>query len=45
MIKVILVDDHTLILRGLRELLSDAPGISVVGEATDYGSLRNLVRE
>ena len=45
MIKVILVDDHTLILRGLRELLNDAPGISVVGEAMDYGSLRILVRD
>lgn len=45
MIKVILVDDHTLILRGLRELLSSAPGIEVVGEALDYGSLRTLVRQ
>lgn len=45
MIKVILVDDHTLILRGLRELLSAAPDISVVGEATDYGSLRTLMRD
>src|SRR5690606_28521930 len=45
MIKVILVDDHTLILRGLRELLSAAPGIAVVGEAVDYASLRTLVRE
>ena len=45
MIKVILCDDHTLILRGLRELLSSSPGIAVVGEATDYGSLRTLVRD
>jgi two-component system invasion response regulator UvrY len=45
MIKVILVDDHTLILRGLRELLSAAPGIAVVGEAVDYASLRTLVRD
>ncbi len=45
MIKVILVDDHTLIRRGLRELLAAEDGIEVVGEATDYGSLRTLVRE
>lgn len=45
MIKVILVDDHTLILRGLRDLLGSAPGIEVVGEAADYGSLRELLRE
>jgi DNA-binding NarL/FixJ family response regulator len=45
MTKVVLVDDHTLILRGLRELLGSAAGISVVGEATDYGSLRALMRE
>ena len=45
MIKVVLVDDHTLILRGLRELLSSTPGIEVIGEATDYGSLRTLIRQ
>ena len=45
MIRVVLVDDHTLILRGLRELLADSPGLEVVGEATDYGSLRSLLRE
>ncbi len=45
MIKVILVDDHTLILRGLRELLASAPDITVLGEATDYGSLRALMRD
>ena len=45
MIKVVLVDDHTLILRGLRELLSSVPDITVVGEASDYGSLRTLMRD
>ncbi len=45
MIKGVLVDDHTLILRGLRELLSSTPGIEVIGEATDYGSLRTLIRQ
>lgn len=44
MIKVILVDDHSLILRGLRELLSGTGGIEVIGQAGDYGELRNLLR-
>ncbi len=45
MIKVILCDDHALIRRGIRDTLSDAPDIEVVGEAGDYGELRGLMRE
>ncbi len=45
MIKVILCDDHALIRRGIRDTLSDAPDIEVVGEAGDYGELRTLMRE
>ena len=41
MIKVILCDDHALIRRGIRDTLSDAPDIEVVGEAGDYGELRD----
>lgn len=44
MIKVILCDDHALIRRGIRDTLSDAPDIEVVGEAGDYGELRTLLR-
>ena len=44
MIKVILCDDHALIRRGIRDTLSDAPDIQVVGEAGDYGELRTLLR-
>ena len=44
MINVILCDDHALIRRGIRDTLSDAPDISVVGEAGDYGELRTLMR-
>jgi DNA-binding NarL/FixJ family response regulator len=44
MIKVILCDDHALIRRGIRDTLSDAPDIEVVGEAGDYGELRTLMR-
>ncbi len=44
MIEVILCDDHALIRRGIRDTLSDAPDISVIGEAGDYGELRALFR-
>lgn len=44
MIRVILCDDHALIRRGIRDTLSDASDIQVVGEAGDYGELRALLR-
>jgi two-component system, NarL family, invasion response regulator UvrY len=44
MVDVILCDDHALIRRGIRDTLSDAPDIRVVGEAGDYGELRTLMR-
>ena len=44
MIRVILCDDHALIRRGIRDTLSDAVDIQVVGEAGDYGELRALMR-
>ena len=44
MINVILCDDHALIRRGVRDTLSDAVDIRVVGEAGDYGELRALMR-
>jgi DNA-binding NarL/FixJ family response regulator len=45
MIKVILCDDHALIRRGIRDTLADASDIDVVGEASDYGELRALLRD
>jgi DNA-binding NarL/FixJ family response regulator len=44
MIEVILCDDHALIRRGIRDTLSDASDIRVVGEASEYGELRTLMR-
>jgi DNA-binding NarL/FixJ family response regulator len=35
MIEVLLVDDHSLVRRGFRRMLDDAPQIRVVGEAED----------
>jgi len=43
-IRVIVVDDHALIRRGLRETLTEAGDIAVVGEAGDYGELRQVMR-
>jgi DNA-binding NarL/FixJ family response regulator len=45
MIDVILCDDHALIRRGIRDTLSDASDIRVVGEAGDYGELRSMMRD
>ncbi len=45
MIEVILCDDHALIRRGIRDTLSEAVDIRVVGEAADYGELRSLMRD
>jgi DNA-binding NarL/FixJ family response regulator len=42
---VVIVDDHALIRRGLRDSLNEAGDIRVVGEAGDYGELRQLLRE
>lgn len=44
MIRIILLDDHALIRRGLRETLSEETDFRVVGEASDYGELRELLR-
>jgi len=44
-IRVVIVDDHALIRRGLRDSLNEAGDIRVVGEAGDYGELRQLLRE
>jgi DNA-binding NarL/FixJ family response regulator len=41
---VILCDDHALIRRGIRDTMADADDLQVVGEAGDYGELRNLLR-
>ena len=45
MIRVIVVDDHSLVRRGLRETLAETGDIEVVGEAGDYGELRQLLRK
>jgi len=44
-IKVLLVDDHTLIREGLRSLLEKQPDVQVVGEAEDGRRAHELVAE
>jgi len=44
MIRVLLVDDHLVVRRGLRQLLADVADIDVVGEALDAGDAVQQVR-
>ena len=43
MIKVILCDDHAMLRRGIRETLTDAVDIQVVGEAGSYGDVQVVI--
>jgi DNA-binding NarL/FixJ family response regulator len=45
MTRVIIVDDHAIVRRGLRGILADHPGVEVVGEAGEYSELRLLLRD
>jgi DNA-binding NarL/FixJ family response regulator len=44
-IKVLLVDDHSLVRRGFRRMLEDEPDIVVVGEASNGDEAVRLARE
>lgn len=43
-LRVLLVDDHTLVRRGFRRLIEDDPEIEVVGEATDSAEALELAQ-
>jgi two-component system, NarL family, invasion response regulator UvrY len=45
MIKVILCDDHAVVRRGIRDTISEAVDIQVVGEAGSYPELREQLRK
>jgi len=45
MIKLLLVDDHALIRKGIKQLLEDIPDIRVIGEASSGMQAINMVRE
>ncbi|MBC7916884.1 MAG: response regulator transcription factor [Rhodoferax sp.] len=44
MIKVVICDDHAMVRRGIRDTLVDAVDIEVVGEASTYSEVRELLR-
>ncbi len=44
MTRIVLVDDHALIRRGLRLTLEECADFTVVGEASDYTELRALMK-
>jgi two-component system, NarL family, invasion response regulator UvrY len=44
MIRVFIVDDHAILRRGIRDILTDNKGIEVVGEAREYNELRAKMR-
>jgi two-component system, NarL family, invasion response regulator UvrY len=45
MIKVLVADDHAIVRRGLRQILSETPDILVGGEASTVREVRQLVRD
>jgi DNA-binding NarL/FixJ family response regulator len=45
MIKVILCDDHAVVRRGIRDTISEAVDIQVIGEAGSYPELREQMRK
>ncbi len=45
MIKVLVADDHAIVRRGLRQILSETPDIMVAGEASTAPEVMTLVRE
>ena len=45
MIRVILCDDHAMVRRGIRDTISEATDIQVVGEAASYPELRDVMRK
>lgn len=44
MIRVVICDDHAIVRRGLRHILTESGEAEVVGEAGNYAELRNCLR-
>lgn len=45
MTRIVLVDDHEIVRRGIRGILAEHAGFEVVGEAGDYPGLRRVLKE
>jgi DNA-binding NarL/FixJ family response regulator len=44
-LRVIVVDDHAIVRRGIVEILTERSDLTVVSEAADYGQLRTQMRQ
>ena len=44
MIHVVLCDDHAMVRRGIRDMLSESADIQITGEAASYAEVRELLR-
>jgi two-component system response regulator NreC len=44
MVRVVIIDDHLILLQGIRKLLEGEPGLQVVGEACDGREGLDLIR-
>ena len=45
MIRLVIVDDHAIVRRGVRQIVAEHPGIEVVAEAADYAELTAYLRD
>lgn len=45
MINIVICDDHSMIRKGLRALLSEAPDMTVQGETSNYTEVREVLRK
>ena len=44
-VRLIVVDDHAIVRRGIVQVLSDHPDVEIVAEAHDYASLRAQLKK
>jgi len=44
-LRVIVIDDHAIVRRGIVEILTERPDLTVLSEAADYGQLRAQMRQ
>ena len=45
MIRILIADDHPIVRRGLKQILSDEPDMAVPGEARDAHEVLELVKK
>jgi two-component system, NarL family, invasion response regulator UvrY len=44
-VRLIVVDDHAIVRRGIVQVLAEHPDVQIVAEANDYASLRNELKK